>query len=58
MINLSEDVKNFLSKHIPEYDKFVETDDLESLQCALDDFIVYNLDENYKSTPLSRQVRR
>ena len=57
-IYLSEEDYNFLKLYLENLDELIDQDDYYELIYAVDDALVGELDENYNSTPISRELQR
>lgn len=57
-IYLSQEDYNYLKSFIENLDELIEADDYYELIYTVDDALIGELDENYDSTPTSRELQK
>lgn len=58
MINVTDEQKNILKKHIKNFDELIKRDDVNELLLAIDDVIVFNMDENDEPDELGIELQK
>ena len=51
-------VTNILKKHIKNFDELIKSDDVNELLLAIDDVIVFNMDENDEPDELGIELQK
>ena len=57
-IYLSREDYEYLKPYIANLDELIEKDDYYELRYAIDDALIGELDDEYNSTPTSRELQR
>lgn len=55
---LSEDDKKFLLKNVPEASSLIEEDEIDELLDAINDFIIFGMDDDGNPDNLGREAQK